>query len=160
LAALITLGIKAFYPEPLYPAYPQAPMPYPLQNCAVGDAHCQTQVQENYQAQQDAYQKQEQAYQDQMNIYGRNLFIVANIIGVIVFTFGFWLLFAMTVAARSVPIGIMAAGFWSIIYGYIRGWEGANDQLKFFVGLVIAALVIGGSIWLIERYAKKTDFSS
>jgi len=25
---------------------------------------------------------------------------------------------------------------------------------------VIAALVIGGSIWLIERYAKKTDFSS
>jgi heme/copper-type cytochrome/quinol oxidase subunit 4 len=30
-----------------------------------------------------------------------------------------------------------------------------NDQLKFFVGLVIAALVIGGSIWLVQRYAKK-----
>jgi len=64
-------------------------------------------------------------------------------------------LFMTSIVAQSVPIGIMIAGLWSIIYGYMRGWGSTNDQLKFFVGLVIAALVIGGSIWLIERYQKK-----
>jgi hydrogenase/urease accessory protein HupE len=53
------------------------------------------------------------------------------------------------------PIGIMIAGLWSIMYGYARGWGSVDDQLKFFIGLVIAALVIGGSMWLIERHAKK-----
>jgi hypothetical protein len=90
-----------------------------------------------------------------VKIYDRNLFIIANIVGVIVFVFGFWLLFSTSIAAQSVPIGIMIAGLYSIFYGYIRGWGSVNDQLKFFIGLVIAVLVIGGSMWLIQKYVVK-----
>ncbi len=158
LAALITLGIKAFYSEPVPPAYPNMPVAYPVQPCAVNDAAClaqQSAATKVQQAAQDQFNQQQAIYDGQMKIYNRNLFIIANIAGVIVFAFGFWLLFATAIAAQSVPIGIMIAGLWSIIYGYARGWGSVNDQLKFFIGLVIAMLVIGGSMWLIQRYAKK-----
>ena len=72
----------------------------------------------------------------------------------VVFAFGFWLVFGITLASNAVPVGIMLAGIWSIMYGYMRGWGSVDDQLKFFIGLVIAVLVIGGSMWLIERYQK------
>jgi hypothetical protein len=51
----------------------------------------------------------------------------------------------------------MLAGLWSIVYGYGRGWGSVNDQLKFFIGLVIAALIIGSSVWLMERYQKRKN---
>ncbi len=158
LAALITLGIKAFYPEPVAPVYPNMPIAYPTQPCAAKDAACLTQqsaATEAQQVAQDQFNQQQTIYDGQMRIYNRNVFIIANIAGIVVFGFGFWLLFATTIAAQSVPIGIMVAGLWSIIYGYARGWGSVNDQLKFFIGLVIAVLVIGGSMWLIQRYATK-----
>jgi hypothetical protein len=158
LAALITLGIKAFYPEPVAPMYPNSIPAVPIEPCASNDAKCATQnaqLEAQQQALSDQYNQAEQTYENQLQIYDRNLFIIANIIGIIVFGIGFWMLFATEVAAQSVPIGIMIAGLWSIIYGYGRGWGSVNDQLKFFIGLVIALLVIGGSMWLIQRYAKK-----
>jgi hypothetical protein len=165
LAALITLGIKAFYPEPVMPQYPtyapSAPIA-PLPPCASGDTVCLQQnaktealQQQQQQAQQDTFNQQQQAYEDAIQVYNRNIFIIANVVGIIVFALGFWLLFATAIAAQSVPIGIMIAGLWSIIYGYGRGWGSVGDQLKFFIGLVIAVLVIGGSMWLIQRYAAK-----
>jgi hypothetical protein len=154
LAALITLGIKAFYPEPKYPDYPIKPSPAYTLPCKTGDTACLQQWEE-YNQVQAQYNEEQQVYQDQIAIYNRNVFIVANIVGIIVFAIGFWMLFATAVVAQSVPIGIMVAGLWSIIYGYGRGWGSVNDQLKFFIGLVIAVLVIGGSMWLIQRYAQK-----
>jgi hypothetical protein len=156
LAALITLGIKAFYPEPAMPMYPNISVP--VVPCASNDTKCQAQnaqLEAQQQAQQDQYNQQMDAYTSASQVYNRNFFIIGNIIGMIVFAIGFWMLFATTVAAQSVPIGIMIAGLWSIIYGYGRGWGSVNDQLKFFIGLVIALLVIGGSMWLVQRYAKK-----
>jgi hypothetical protein len=158
LAALITLGIKAFYPEPVAPNYPVIAPSAPIVPCASGDAQClanNAQIETQQQAQQDQYNQAETAWENETQIYDRNVFIIANIVGVIVFAFGFWLLFATAIAAQSVPIGIMIAGLWGIIYGYGRGWGSVNDQLKFFIGLVIALLVIGGSMWLVQRYAKK-----
>ena len=158
LAALITLGIKAFYPEPVSPTYPNTPIVAPTQPCAKTDTAClqqETAATHAQQVAQDEFNQQQTVYQAQMQIYNENLFVIANIAGVIVFAFGFWMLFATAVVAQSVPIGIMVAGLWSIIYGYMRGWDSVNDQLKFFIGLVIAVLVIGGSMWLIQRYAKK-----
>ena len=160
LGSLIILGIKAFYPEPVSPAYPGPMVAYPAQPCATGDVKCQQQQADAYKADQAAqtqFNTLQQAYGDQMKVYNKNLFIIANVIGIIVFIFGFWLLFATAIAAQSVPIGIMVAGLWSIIYGYMRGWDSINDQLKFFVGLIIAVLVIGGSMWLIQRYAAKRE---
>jgi heme/copper-type cytochrome/quinol oxidase subunit 4 len=162
LAALITLGIKAFYPEPVAPIYPNYAPSAPVTPCASGDMQCaaqnaqiDAQQQAQQQAQQDQFNQQQDAYEAQMQIYNRNVFIIGNVVGIIVFALGFWLLFATAIAAQSVPIGIMIAGLWGIIYGYARGWDSVDDQLKFFIGLVIAILVIGGSMWLIQRYAKK-----
>jgi len=158
LASLIILGIKAFYPEPQPPNSPNMPVPTFMAPCATNDIKCQTQLQQYnaaQQAQQDKFNAEQDAYNAQMQIYNRNIFIIANIAGVIVFALGFWLLFATAIAAQSVPIGIMVAGLWSIIYGYARGWGSVNDQLKFFIGIVIAVMVIGGSMWLVQRYAAK-----
>ena len=126
--------------------------------CAANDTACQTErnaADAQYQAVQTTYQDHMQAYQSETQVYNRNLFIIANIIGIVVFALGFWLLFATSMAAQSVPVGIMAAGLWAIMYGYVAGWSSVNDQLKFFIGLVIALLVLGGSIWLVDRYQKK-----
>jgi hypothetical protein len=159
LGALINLGIKAFYPEPVSPQYPALTKPYPVQQCVPSDAACIKQQNEANLAQQVAqtqFDKDQQAYQDTMNVYNKNLFIIANMIGIIVFAIGFLMvIFASGIAARGVPIGVMLAGLWSILYGYGRGWGSVNDQLKFFVGLVIALLILGGSMWLMQRHARK-----
>jgi hypothetical protein len=161
LGALINLGIRAFYPEPMSPDYNAfvKPMmaPYPAP-CAAGDTACIKATNDysvQQQAQQDAFNQKQKEYGDAMSVYNRNLFIIANIVGIIVFITGFWLIFTTAIATQSVPIGAMIAGLWSIIYGYIRGWGSIDDRLKFFVGLVVAALVIGGSVWLIQRYQKR-----
>jgi hypothetical protein len=159
LGALINLGIKAFYPEPVAPTYPNTPVAVaPVTPCASNDTACvkqNEQIENQQQAAQDEFNAAEQSYEDQMMVYNKNLFIIANVIGVIVFAFGFWLIFATALASQSVPIGIMLAGLWGIIYGYARGWGSIDDQLKFFVGLVIALIVIGGSMWLLQRHAKQ-----
>jgi len=154
LGALINLGIKAFYPEPVSPTYPNTAVTAPVVPCASNDAACATALLARQQAAQNQYDQQEQAYQSQMNVYDKNLFIIANIIGVVMFAIGFWLVFGVALASNAVPVGIMLAGLWSIMYGYMRGWGSVDDQLKFFIGLVIAALVIGGSMWLIQRHQK------
>lgn len=161
LGALINLGIRAFYPEPVAPDYGAmvAPVaaPYPGP-CAAGDKACAASVNAynaEQQQQQAAFNAKQQEYQDATNLYNRNVFIIANVVGIVVFITGFWLVFVTALATQSVPIGIMTAGLWGIIYGYARGWGSIDDRLKFFVGLVVAALVIGGSVWLIQRYQKK-----
>ncbi len=153
LAALINLGIKAFYPEPVAPTYPNYPAA--AAPCAINDIQCQKGQADISNQQQATFNRQEQAYTDQMKVYNKNLFIIANIIGIVVFAIGFWLIFGVALASYAVPVGIMLAGVWSIMYGYARGWGSIDDQLKFFIGLVIAVLVIGGSAWLMQRYQKK-----
>jgi heme/copper-type cytochrome/quinol oxidase subunit 4 len=159
LGSLITLGIKAFYPEPVAPTYPNLSVAYPNPAPSIPcDVKCKQQEDAAYQAdqaRQATYNQEQATYDTGMKVYDRNLFIVANIVGIIIFLFAFWLLFATSIVAQSVPIGIMIAGLYSIMYGYAGGWGSVDDKLKFFIGLVIALLVIGGSMWLIERYAKK-----
>jgi hypothetical protein len=157
LAALIALGIAAFYPAPVAPSYPNTPVVAPVVPCPSADAACiknNAQIEAQQQAAQDQYNNAEAAYENAMGIYNKNLFIIANIVGIIVFAVGFWLVFGITLASNAVPIGIMLAGLWSIIYGYMRGWGSVDDRLKFFIGLVIAVLIIGGGMWLMQRYQK------
>jgi uncharacterized membrane protein len=161
LAALIALGIAAFYPAPVAPSYPNNAFVAPVAPCPSNDTAClqnNAKIEAQEQAAQAQYNTAETAYENAVSVYNRNLFIIANVIGVIVFAIGFWLIFGAwgaALASYAVPIGMMLAGLWSIIYGYMRGWGSIGDQLKFFVGLVIAVLVIGGSMWLIQRYQKK-----
>jgi len=161
VGSLIHLGIRAFHPEPPAPDYtviaPKVMMPYPAPTCVSTDAKCIAEQNTNYQelqAQQEKYNEAQRVYNDQMRSYNVDVFVIANIVGIFVFIAGFLVLFKTTLASQSVPIGIMIAGLYGIIYGYVRGWNSTNDQLKFFVGLVIALLVIGGSVWLVQRYYK------
>lgn len=159
VGSLINLGIAAFYPAPVAPNYntivPVAPSPGP---CAPGDTACGSELKQ-YQAQQATQQaeftKKQEAYDAATKAYNSRFFVVANIVGIAVFAVGFLLLFSTAITAQGVPIGVMLAGFYGIIYGYARGWGSTNDQLKFFVGLLVAVLVVGGSIWLVDRYQKK-----
>ena len=89
-----------------------------------------------------------------MKQYNRDVFLIANVIGILVFVGGFLVIFRTEIGSNGAPVGMMLAGLWGIIYGYARGWRSTDDQLKFFVGLIIAALVIGGSMWLLERYKR------
>ena len=158
LGALITLGIKAFYPEPAAPQYPNVPVASPVSGpCAAGDTACKQQLatyNAQQQAQQDLYNTQEQAYENQMDAYDSTVFIVANIIGLVVFIAGFFIVLYGALADQGAPIGIMLAGLWGIIYGYGRGWGNIDDRLKFIVGLVVAIVVVGGSMWLMQRRRK------
>ena len=157
LAALIALGISAFYPAPVAPSYPNTAVVAPIVPCASADIACMqnnTKIEAQQQTAQDQYNNAETAYESASSVYNRNLFIIANIVGIIFFALGFWLVFGVALASNAVPVGIMLAGLWSIVYGYARGWGSVDDQLKFFIGLVIAVLIIGGSMWLIQRYQK------
>ncbi len=159
LGALINLGIAAFYPAPTYPSYPSVPIMAP---CPPTDTLC---VQESQQAEAQASQQaqvqfnqEQQAYEQVIGVYNRNVFIDANIIGIILFAIGFFLAFGSAVlAARGVPIGIMLAGLWGIVYGYAKGWGGVDNVLKFFVGVAVAVIVIGGSMWMMGRHAKRRN---
>lgn len=157
LGALINLGIAAFYPAPQSPTYPNYPVEPAIAPCAKGDMQClqeNSTTQAQYQAQQNAYNAAEQSYEDAMSHYNRNVFIIANILGIIIFLIGFFIVLYVDLASQGVPIGIMIAGLWSIIYGYGRGWGSIDDKLKFVVGLIVAVIVIGGSMWLIQHRAK------
>jgi heme/copper-type cytochrome/quinol oxidase subunit 4 len=153
LAALINLGIKAFYPEPVSPMYPDSA---PVVPCPSNDTVCAANNAQIEQSQQDQFNQAETAYEGQMDIYNKNLFIIANVVGIIVFGIGFWLVIGALLASQAVPVGIMLAGLWSIMYGYVRGWGSVDDQLKFFIGLVIAVIVIGGSMWLMQKYQNRS----
>jgi hypothetical protein len=153
LGALITLGIKAFYPEPvapMYPSYPVAQAP-----CGTNDTKCFTAQQAHQNQLQAQFDQQERVYQDAMNVYNRNLFIAANIVGIVVFAIGFGIVLYGALADQGAPIGIMLAGLWSILYGYGRGWGSIDDRLKFVIGFLVAVVVIGGSIWLMQRHTHR-----
>ncbi|HEX4104045.1 MAG TPA: hypothetical protein VHZ04_01020 [Candidatus Paceibacterota bacterium] len=157
LGALISLGISAFYPAPQYSTMPNYPMAPAIVPCASGNAQCiQNDASSSaaYQAQMDQYNAAQDAYTNAMNTYNTNVFIIANIVGIIVFVIGFFLVLYARLAGQGVPIGIMMAGLWSIIYGYARGWGSVNDPLKFVIGLVVAVIVLGGSVWLMQRKAR------
>ncbi len=150
---LIYLGIQTFYPEPKYPLYDYNTTSYV--KCAPNDQNCFDQVDLQQKEHQTELESQMKAYQDQSDAYGRNFFIIANIVGLLVFIGGFLLLFVSSMASRSVPIGIMLAGIAAIINGYMRGWGGTDDKIKFAVGLIIAIVVIGGSMWLMQKYHRR-----
>lgn len=162
LSSLIVLGIKAFHPEPVAPDYEgfTSKIPAVYINCEKTDFKCtaeQNKYYEEQRIQQEKFNEENRIYQGKMKPYNRDVFIIANIVGIIIFIVGFLILFNTAIVSQSVPVGIMISGFYGIIYGYARGWNSTNDQLKFFIGLVIAALVIGGSIWLMQKFYKKID---
>jgi len=167
VVSLINLGIKAFHPEPERPEYPigtrfSGPYSGSL-TCESGDQKC-LEIRNQYladdaeaRAAQEEFDRNQRAYEEAMRLYNRDYFVAANVVGILIFILGFFLLFRTALASQGMMIGIMMAGLAAVIEGYARGWNSTNDQLKFFVGLVIAILIIGGSTWLMQRYFKQRE---
>lgn len=154
LSMLLTLGIKVFYAEPQSPYLNYFPPSILNSPCASNDQQCITAQQK---AQQDQYEKERQMSQDYNNAlqaYNRNIFIIANIAGIVLFLAGMGLLSIYEKVGLNVIAGILASGGFGIFYGYVRGWNGTDDKLKFVIGVVIAAMVIASAILINNKVRK------
>lgn len=133
LGTLLVLGLRIFFPFPPVPANPDFSI------CATGDAACIEREQQNY---RDA----DAAYQAKRNADGRNIFIAANSAGFVLLLIGIACLYFML--GVNLAVGIMLAGAFGILYGYLEGWSGTEDVIKFSVAAALALLTIGGGIWI------------
>jgi|SRR3989344_3682588 len=134
LSTLLVLGLRIFVgPIPVAPPSPD------YSSCATGDQAClDRQLRE--------YREADDAYLEKRNIYGGKAFIAANAAGIALLLFGigcFWLGLGTNIGA-----GLITSGIFGILYGYIQGWGGTDDVIKFGVGALAALIVIGGGIFL------------
>ena len=132
LSTLIFLGLRIFIPPPEYPRYS-----YDYKSCATGDQAC-------YERQQKESQRKQEEYRENYKEYGGKIFIAANIVGLIILLLGIFAFLAGL--GTNVGAGIILAGVFGISMGYTLGWEGADDVVKFSVGLIVALIVIAGAI--------------
>lgn len=132
LSTLIFLGLRIFIPPPEYPSYS-----YRYDSCAPADEIC-------YSRQAEESQRKQEEYQEIYKEYGGKIFIAANIVGLIVLLLGIFVFLAGL--GTNVSAGILLAGVFGIAMGYTLGWEGADDIVKFGVGLIVALIVIAGAV--------------
>ena len=144
LSVLLVLGLRIFIPPPEYPKYQDQ---YSVCNKGLSvDDDC-------YRRQQEKYQRQVEDYQKISNEYSGKIFIAANIVGLVILLSG--IMAFMLGLGTNIGAGIIIAGAFGIGFGYVWGWNGADDKVKFAVGLVVALIVIGGGI-LVNRMRHKT----
>jgi Ca2+/Na+ antiporter len=99
-------------------------------------------------------QKQEQCAKEFMEadkVYGKNLFIINNIAGIIAVIASLFLFSMINIAA-----GTAFSGLALIIWGFMRGWQGTGDILKFVVALIVAILFVIFAVMVNKRYSKIT----
>ena len=82
-------------------------------------------------------QKCYEEFNEQNKVYGRNLFIITNLIGII-----FVLISLYFISMTNISAGIAFSGIVLIVYGFSRGWNETGDSLKFIVSLIVAILFI------------------
>lgn len=145
VSTLLVLGLKIFIPAPEYPVYATR-----YDSCASGDQAC-------YERQQREYQNKQEEYTELSKTFGGKIFIAANVAGIIVLLLGI-LCFAMGLGT-NIGVGIILAGAFGIVYGYALGWEGADDAVKFGVGVVVALILIGGGVAVNRMHAKASAVS-
>lgn len=139
VGALIVLGIHAFYPPPASPSFR-------LAGVAPGTPPTP--------AQQRQFATALDAYNARIRVYNRNVFFIANVVGVLVFVAAFLAAIYLRLSGKGILVGGMLAGFWGMLYGYGSGWGSVDDKLKFAIGLLLAVVVLGGSLWLIQRQSR------
>lgn len=139
LAVLIILGLKIFIPPPERPTYDYSIPSIPY------DENTYTQRQNDL---KDA-QKQ---YDEDMKTYGGKIFIASNVVGIVILLLG--IIAFISGLGTSIGAGTIFAGAYGIGYGYFWGWDGADDVLKFGVGIVITLIVMAGAV-VINRMAVK-----
>ena len=99
--------------------------------------------------QQVYYDQCSKAYSEADKVYGKNLFVINNIAGIIAVIVSLFLFSMINIAA-----GVSFAGLALIIYGFMRGWQGTGDILKFIVALIVAILFVIFAVFVNKRYEK------
>lgn len=160
LFIVVMLGTQVFYPEPSYDEFNCSRFDKPLaiydyyscpENITVKECNL---LIKNGTLINEENQKESQAcytrFNDAQKVYGKNLFIVNNIIGIILVIISLFL-FSMT----NIAAGTAFAGLALIIYGFMRGWQGTGDVLKFIVSLIVTILFIIFAVIVNKRYSSK-----
>ncbi|MBN2458556.1 hypothetical protein JXB31_05490 [Candidatus Woesearchaeota archaeon] len=76
-------------------------------------------------------------YDSKREVYDRNVFVITLIVGLAAILIG-----GIFLAVESVGSGLMGGGVLTVIYGTIRYWGHAPDQIRFVIlGLVLSVLV-------------------
>ena len=161
LFIVVTLGVQVFYKAPLqedfcnYSQYPLATPVYDssicLDNMTVKDCNILVKEKQTTLDEQNKYFNAcNKAYQDADKTYGRNVFVVNNIFGIIAIIVSLFLFSLANIAA-----GTAFAGLALIIWGFMRGWQGTGDVLKFVIALIVAILFVTFAVIVNKRYSKK-----
>jgi len=108
-----------------------------------------TEKQSTLDKQQQEMEKCSKAYSEADKIYGKNLFVINNIAGIIAVIISLFLFSMVNIAA-----GVSFAGLALIIYGFMRGWQGTGDVLKFIVALIVAILFVVFAVFVNKKYEK------
>lgn len=148
LSALLGLGIKAFHPSPAAPNYPGMTTAKPMcEEKAVDCLRSQQEWDAQYEKVMDERLSLQKEYENKSGKYNRDIFVINNIFGVLFFIGGFLITKLLTVkTAFAVGAGMVISGFYAIIIGYAAGWNSTDDRLKFFVGLILFAILVGFSL--------------
>lgn len=147
LSMLLALGLRIFIPSPEYSRYE-----YRYENCNnSNDPGC-------YKRQQTDARRERESYQEKAKEYSGQIFIAANILGLILLIGGI-IIFSLGLGT-NIGVGVILAGGFGVTYGYTLGWIGADDAVKFIFGAIIAALVIVAGIMVNRMRNRTTEVSS
>ena len=164
LFIVVMLGTQVFYPEPSYDDFNCSRFDKPFavydyyscpENITVKACNALikngTQINEQNQVESQAcYTKFNEAQKD----YGKNLFVINNVAGIILVIVSLFLFSMVNIAA-----GTAFAGLILIVYGFMRGWQGTGDVLKFVVALIVAVLFVVFAV-VVNRWYSKDEKSS
>ena len=158
---VVLLGIQVIYKEPkienfncTYP-YDRPVYAYDISLCNenITVKECNVLIKEKQtdsEKIQAEYDKCWKEFLEVEKIYGRNVFLIANIAGIIAVIASLFLLSMINISA-----GIAFSGIALIFYGFVRGWQGVGDVLKFIVALIVAAMFIVFAVFINKKYEKE-----
>lgn len=158
---VVMLGTQVLYKEPVYNDFCNSSYyskPTPIYDSTICDDNitvreCNLLIKEKQSTldkEQEYFDKCSKEYEEVSKVYGKNLFIINNIAGIIAVIVSMFLFAMINIAA-----GVSFAGLALIVYGFIRGWQGTGDILKFIVALVVTVIFIVFAVIVNKRYNKK-----
>ena len=160
LFIVVMLATQLFYKAPVYEDfcntsyYDKPVVVYDSTICSdnITVKECNALVKEKqttFDKQQEEATKCQKAFLEAENIYGKKIFVINNIAGIIAVIVSLFLFSMINIAA-----GVSFSGLALIIYGFMRGWQGTGDVLKFIVALVVAILFVVFAVFVNKRYDK------
>ncbi|MEK6908941.1 MAG: hypothetical protein AABX23_02730 [Nanoarchaeota archaeon] len=87
-------------------------------------------------------------YENALDKHSQRVFIIAILVGILVFVAGLFLL-----STEPVGSALMASGIWSVFYGVVKNWRNFTDSWRFLLLFVLLIVLI----WVALRFNKKHD---